>query len=146
MAWWNDWSDFQNEWNSLGQRIGDAYNDLDKKLHEIVPYDVTSVPYQLMRWDSIKNNPEEVDRIRNNDPIAKDFVNWYYNTKRYEDAKRYYEDKERNTGESWENSKYPWLDYENNGPGRYSVGNVELFEASQAVISMYSRKLNKWRF
>lgn len=126
MSYWSD-----NWWKNLLPGYS-AYNF------------VSNVNHQLETWNTRNDDPEFVDDLKHKDIFVNPFVDYYQKSKENEDWKRYYEDLEKNTGQSWRNSKYPWAQYRGTSLYSSNTGFSEMFEASQSVIMGLSKTLNRW--
>lgn len=104
---------------------------------------------QLEQLPGMMDDPSEFDKLYD-DPFAgiitRPLLDWYKDRKIKDDARNYYDDLEKNTGQSTDNSPYRWKDYYEKGLGRYSGygGASELFEASSSVVNQFNRRLYKW--
>lgn len=140
MGWYEDFTDwFYDDDNWFTDVFVGKTN---KIVSRQVKHQVESLPSKL-------DTPRDFDSLYD-DPIAgtigRPLLDWFKDKKIKEDAQRYYEDLERNTGQSTDNSPYQWKDYYEKGLGRYSGygSSAEFFEASQSVINSFSRRLYKW--
>lgn len=136
MSWWDDLTDW----------FGDVWDDIQDYYD---PYH-TNRDYKE-KWTSPKtwDDPEEFDKLYDDlygSTILRPLLDWHKNAKIKEDAKRWYDDYEKNTGQDSANSQYKWKDYYEKGLGKYSGygSSGEFFEASSQVINQFSRKLKKW--
>lgn len=132
------------DWNWTGFDI-DAFVDWTNRVGDSLdPKHV--VDSYMDKWNS--DDPREYDKLYD-DPLSivtKPLLDWNKNKHIRADAERYYDDIEKNTGQTYDNSPYRWKDYYEKGLGRYSGfgSSSELFEASMSVINSFNRRLMKW--
>lgn len=103
---------------------------------------------ELFGFGDISHAPKEIRSVieHDDDPAFwYDRLDWdpfaqkHIDKKTREDKQRWYDDLEKNTGQSPENSQYPWLqqDYWNSGRSNSFAG--DMFAVSEAIMSLYSK-------
>ena len=91
------------------------------------------------------NSPSDVRRIADSDPFAGKLFDWWYGYNERKDAERMDRDLFKNTGQSWENSPYPWYSYHYNtrtgssGTSGTIAGFTEEFGVNDAIMRLYKR-------
>lgn len=85
-------------------------------------------------WYEQKNNLGPLSFIADN----------HIRMKEAQEAKRRDQDYYQNTGQTWKNSPYPFLSYSGTWSAQHGYGITDAFEASEKVVSLYSRWWKKW--
>lgn len=122
--WERDWSD-PMEWLDMFSPAVHLYNQGEKV------YEARDDPEA---WNDLYDDVELLPLT----PV----LDWWKNKKIREETEQWYDDLDKNSGQSWRNSVYPWKTYYEDGPG--SVGTrgstTDLFEASTSVINFYRKR------
>lgn len=89
-------------------------------------------------------SPQELDNASHL-PIVGPIFDWEYQKLMSIEGQKRDQDRQRNTGQSWKNSPYPYTSYRKNSyEGMVRGGSVgDLFEVTEGIMSLYGGKFGR---